>query len=311
MKLVRVPPLFLALAIQLSPILGRISVAAPRLTTSPIAIVLNWVTGTLAAVGAMHAVSGATLPITLLSENPIEGAKGTKLPDYLIRIGQVFPRVIQPVNAWDINGVRIVPTSTLKRASNGVPAGVVFPPGLSLILATGIVTGTPTEAGSWTIDMRGWEKSNRQGASTDFSLTFEIADPYVPTVITSQPASKSVYVGEDLVLSVGATGEGTLTYAWKRSGTVLSGQTGASLALKSASALDSGDYTVTVMGRQGTVVSKPAKISVVGPPLAAARIHSGNAVLHLEQSRAGSTRSKRQNRWGVRQSGERSASFHP
>jgi hypothetical protein len=221
------------------------------------------------------------LPITLLSENPIEGTKGIKLPDYLIRIGQVFPRVIQPVNAWDINGVRIVPTSTLKRASNGVPAGVVFPPGLSLILATGIVTGTPTEAGSWTIDMRGWEKSNRQGASTDFSLTFEIADPYVPTVITSQPASKSVYVGEDLVLSVGATGEGTLTYAWKRSGTVLSGQTGASLALKTASALDSGDYTVTVTGRQGTAVSKPAKVSVVGPPLAAARIHSGNAVLHF------------------------------
>jgi hypothetical protein len=367
MKLAKVPSLFLALAIQLSPLASRLANVTPALAASPMAIVLKWISGAIAAAGAMHAVSAASIPVTLLSANPIKGTNGVKItPDYTIRLGEARnPPVIHPAAAWDINGVQVVASSTLRRASNGVPAGVVFPRGLSLVLATGVITGTPLEAGNSTVNIRAWRNSDRRGDNTTFSLNFQIASsataPLItsppvatsaqvggtasftvvatgnaltykwlkddaavgngtaatltlnpvkptddgfykvivtsdslsvtsnpvrltvtlPTAITSHPAPKSVHVGEKVVLTVGATGEGSLKYVWKRGQTSLLDQTGASLVINAASLADAGDYTVAVTGNNGVANSNSAKVTVVDAPLAKAMAQGNSAVIHF------------------------------
>lgn len=367
MKLAKVPALFLALAIQLSPLASRLASVTPALASSPMAIVLKWITGAIAAAGAMHAVSAASLPVTLLSANPIKGTNGVKLtPDYSIKVGEAFnPPIIRPVGAWDINGVKVVASTSLKRASNGVPVGVVFPPGLALVLATGVITGTPLEAGNSTVTIKAWEHSNRQGANATFNLNFQIASAQtapvittqplatsaavgssasftvvatgnaltykwlkdnsavdngsaatlsinpvkptddgfytvvvtsgnlsvtsnpvrltvtIPTVITSHPLPKTVHAGEKVVLSVAATGEGTLKYLWKRGNTALLDQTGASLVINSVSVADAGDYTVVVTGNNGAANSNAAKLTVVDLPSATASSQGNNALIQF------------------------------
>lgn len=368
MNLAKVPSLFLALAIQLSPLASRLANVTPALAASPMAIVLKWISGAIAAAGAMHAVSAAsTSTVYLASANPVKGTVGVRLsPDYKIDLKEGSnPPVNRAVGAWDLNGVQVIPTASLRRASNGVPAGVVFPPGLTLTLATGLVTGTPLQAGTTTVEIRAWERSDRRGPSTTFNLIFEVSggatppaitsqpvatsaqvggtaslsvaatgnsltykwlkdetavgngtastltinpvkptddgfykvivtsgslsvtsNPVrltvtLPTAITSHPAPQSVHVGEKVVLAVGATGEGSLKYVWKRGETALLDQTGASLVINAASVADAGDYTVAVTGNNGVATSNSAKVTVVDAPLAKAMAQGNGAVIQF------------------------------
>jgi len=266
MKLAKVPSLFLALAIQLTPLASRIANVTPSLAASPFAIVLKWITGAMAAAGAMHAVSAASLPVTLLSANPVKGTVGVKLsPDYTIKLAENFnPPIVRPVGAWDLNGIQVVATTSLKRASNGVPAGVVFPPGLALVLATGIVTGTPTEAGNWAIDIRAWEHSKRSGASTSFSLNFNIASGVTAPVITSQPVAASASVGGTASFTVAATGT-SLTYKWFKDDVLLNTATLATLSINPVKLADDGFYKSVISSGSLSVTTAPVRLTVTLP----------------------------------------------
>ena len=84
-----------------------------------------------------------------------------------------------------------------------------------------------------------------------------------PPTLTSQPASRVVYVGTNTTLSVSATGSGTLTYQWNKNGMPVSDATNASLALNNLQLTDSGNYTVTVTGSEASITTQPARVSVV------------------------------------------------
>ena len=65
--------------------------------------------------------------------------------------------------------------------------------------------------------------------------------------ITSQPASVAAEAGSDATFTVGASGNGRLTYQWWRNGTnLLTGATNVSLTITNVSAANSGDYTIVV-----------------------------------------------------------------
>jgi hypothetical protein len=88
----------------------------------------------------------------------------------------------------------------------------------------------------------------------------------VPPSITTQPASKTVNVGQTATFSVGATGTGTLTYQWKKNSAVISGATTASYTTPATVASDNGaSFTVTVTGTSGNVTSNAATLTVSVP----------------------------------------------
>jgi Abnormal spindle-like microcephaly-assoc'd, ASPM-SPD-2-Hydin/Immunoglobulin domain len=81
--------------------------------------------------------------------------------------------------------------------------------------------------------------------------------------ISKQPLSHTLTVGQSVTFSVEASGTPTLTYQWKKSGTVVSGATSASYTARAATASDNGaQFTVVVSNARGTVTSNPALLTV-------------------------------------------------
>lgn len=80
--------------------------------------------------------------------------------------------------------------------------------------------------------------------------------------ITAGPQSVSVFDGQSATFTVVASGGG-LSYQWRRSGTAISGATGASYTLPAATLADSGvAFTVVVSNAAGSVTSGVATLTV-------------------------------------------------
>lgn len=122
--------------------------------------------------------------------------------------------------------------------------------------------------------------------------------PYPLAVFTTQPsATASATVGGGVTLTAAASGEGALTYQWRKAGVPIadgpsgtgstySGATTLSLTLSGVTAADAGDYTVAVTNPGGTAVSNVSTFSttttaiapsIVSGPLAATGSVNGSA----------------------------------
>lgn len=78
------------------------------------------------------------------------------------------------------------------------------------------------------------------------TVVFEVAAPSL-AIVTNLPATKTVATGSTLSMSVAAGGgKSPYTYAWKKDGSVVSGQTSATFSKASAAAGDAGNYTCEV-----------------------------------------------------------------
>jgi len=86
-------------------------------------------------------------------------------------------------------------------------------------------------------------------------------------VITSAPQPVTASHGDAFSLEVTATGPAPLDYQWYRNGAPLSHERGATLHIPYATATDTGDYTVKVTNRGGSVTSTAAAVTI--PKLAA------------------------------------------
>lgn len=80
--------------------------------------------------------------------------------------------------------------------------------------------------------------------------------------VVTPPQSQVAIAGLPLTLTVAASGEGPLTYQWRKDGTALAGATAATYAVGTTSAANAGSYTVVVSGPQGSLTSPAAVISV-------------------------------------------------
>lgn len=108
-------------------------------------------------------------------------------------------------------------------------------------------------------------------AATDLSRT--------TPAITLQPASRTVTAGQPATFSVVASGAPTLTYQWRKNGTLVSGATLASYTTAPTTASDKGaQFTVVVKNSAGSVTSSPALLTVssTGPLVLSASISSLN-----------------------------------
>lgn len=101
--------------------------------------------------------------------------------------------------------------------------------------------------------------SNAAGSKTSTSVSLTVQQ--VP-VITSQPSSINVALGKSFTLSVSATGNPTPTYQWYKNGALISGATGSSYAVSSATASSAGSYSVKVSNVAGSVISNNATVAI-------------------------------------------------
>lgn len=89
------------------------------------------------------------------------------------------------------------------------------------------------------------------------------ASTTVVPVITTQPASQTVSMGDPVTLSVVANGGGAaLTYQWEKDGADIAGATNSSHTIASTVTDDAGNYTVVVTDAAGSTTSDAATLTV-------------------------------------------------
>lgn len=124
------------------------------------------------------------------------------------------------------------------------------------------------------------------GASTlhcrDFSLSYTEEPAFL--TINSQPSNQMVNVGVDVMLAVGATGSGDLSYQWYFNGEAIAGANGSSLVLSAVTLADDGEYQVVVSNNSHTMPSDVATVSVAGGNLGQALITWERPTLRADES---------------------------
>lgn len=233
----RVPALLLSAFLQLASVL-RVATTEASALASPISAVSRWIVGASAVAGGFHSVSGATgLRIT-------PSANGT--------VGVAFgARVTISSSQWGL---------MRSFEADGLPPGIVMS-------TQGVFTGKPTQGGTFTATLTGWQNSNKTGYDFQADATFTITDPdAVPPAITLPPVPLTVLEGQPADFEVVATGNPSPTYQWTFEGTAIEGATDPKFHIASARLTDAGAYAVVVQNRAGSITSAPVGLSVDPAP---------------------------------------------
>ena len=184
-----------------------------------------------------HSLSGATTEVAPVngSKNPATGSINTPFSWFFSTQGA------QRAKSYTVSSL---------------PAGLTYTYGSPV----SSITGRPTVAGSFNITIKGWQNSNRTGASTPvYTLKLNVAAP--PPVITEVSTGGVFGAGASVNLSVTATGDG-LTYQWRRDGVAIAGATSSQYLIPAFASDLAGTYTVVVTGSGGAVTSAPIVLAV-------------------------------------------------
>lgn len=241
-------PIGLLIALlQRTPVLRLVSGASEYVVASPVGQVLRAAL-TAGALGAMHSRAGATTFI--ISQNsPINGTVG---------------QAITPIS-FTYSGTPSSPASF--QVTGSLPPGLTFTPppiGATIRSGTPVISGTPTQAGSFTVSVQGF---NPQGLTNNVRqpITFVItgAAATVP-IISAHPASRMAAAGTSVVFSVIASGTPPLTYQWRKDGANIAGATSSTLTLDNVAPAQAGVYSVVVTNSAGSETSTGATLTVTG-----------------------------------------------
>jgi len=100
--------------------------------------------------------------------------------------------------------------------------------------------------------------SNTWGSVTSLVANLSVVDP----VITTNPASQSVQVGQTVVFSVAGAGAQPLVYQWYKNSVVLTNAANASLTLTNVGAVDAASYNAIISDAFGSLTSAVAVLTV-------------------------------------------------
>jgi len=110
----------------------------------------------------------------------------------------------------------------------------------------------------------------KAGVQGTIVLGLSFASTAPPPVFTTRPLTRSLIVGNSVTFQAVATGNGSVTYQWKRNGVAIDGASGPTFALSSAALSDNGFYEVSATDLNGTASSSflvhvaPAGLAVAG-----------------------------------------------
>lgn len=124
-----------------------------------------------------------------------------------------------------------------------------------------IASVTLTDAGNYTVTI-----TNSAGSVTSNPVTLTVTEPQpaIP-VITEQPSSQTVIVGDGVVFNVNATGDQPIAYQWFKDDVEIQGATGNTHIIQTSALTDAGNYKATVTNIAGTVTSNTATLTVNEP----------------------------------------------
>ena len=175
-------------------------------------------------------------------------------------------QITSPSNGAVFNGYQTIPISANSASANGpITQLELFVDGSSL----GTFTNPPI-AGSWSNLTSGSHvisatASDVTGASWTENVSITVNLPTNGPIITQQPQSETLSNGATFLISVQATGNGTVDYQWFKDGVSVAGATNSSVIVTNAQLGDSAVYTVAVSDGLGTNTSIRAPVSILQP----------------------------------------------
>ena len=102
--------------------------------------------------------------------------------------------------------------------------------------------------------------------ASDLSNAATLAVDTRPAIIL-QPISRAANPGTTVTFTVQATGAGTLSYQWRKNGSVRAGATSSTLKIGRVSLADEADYVCAVTNGVGTTLSEAARLSINRAPV--------------------------------------------
>jgi len=237
----KLPSLLLAVLLQFAPLV-KVFQSTSALASSPLAIVLRWVSAAAVTLGGYHAVSGASAAIKITSPTNSVGTNGTP---YAYTITQSSPLT----DLGHSFGATPLPDGLTVRTFQG-----------NNLPAYGRITGTPTEFGVWLVHLTA--TYNDGGTILSAVPTNMLLTVYGKPIITNQPVSVNSSPGANVSFSVVAGALPAPTYRWRLGPTTLTDETNATLNLSNIDGTQAGDYTVVISNFVGSITSVVASLSV-------------------------------------------------
>jgi len=213
-----------------------------------------------AALGAIDTLAGATTPNVVASTPaPLSAKAGTPLTQVAFGLTSSLAAA-----SWQVVGA-LPPGVIAQGATNGQLSGPQLTGAGSVNAANLVLLGTPTVAGSYTVDIVAYESPNDQDLSTaDFSYAISVAAGAAapPVTIVTAPSPQTVAPNTTIVFNVAATSTAALSYQWSVNGASISGATSPRLVVTSPSAAGTSTYSVLVSNAAGGSATASAALQV-------------------------------------------------
>ena len=108
--------------------------------------------------------------------------------------------------------------------------------------------------------------ANSAGSTTSDNAVLTVNLATVAISFTTQLASQTVTAGTAVTFTAAASGSPAPTFQWRKNGANITGATGASYTIASATTADAGTYAVVATNSAGSAISNNAVLTVVTPP---------------------------------------------
>lgn len=262
MKYNKIPSLALAVVLQVLPVC-RVACVNPAFATPTFAIAARGAAAIAALLGAVDAVSGASVPVYVAGVQsllpPLPGVK-TNITG---RVGS--PMVLRIILGGSVgqqpqldyyNATPLPPGLTINTNVNTNSVG--------LESTNYYIYGTPLVAGVWyPVTVSAGNLLYPTVSSTNILITITNASGGSPPAITTHPRSLTVTNGDPASFSVVATGAST--YQWRKNAANIGGATGVSYSIAAVTTNDAGGYAVVASNVSGSVTSLTATLTVQVP----------------------------------------------
>ena len=251
---INLPVAALLALLQRTPLLRLVSAAESLVHASPVGHVLRSTFTTVASLGAVHALAGATQFV--VSRTSVSGTVGAAVPVVAFSVSG------SPASPGSYRVTNLPPGVTITGvAANGIFNG-----------SAGTLSGTPTASGTFLAAITAYQDAGARGdAYGPTTVAFVIAPATPVTAVFSlQPASRTVAVGSNVTFTASASGTPSPTFQWRKDGVVIPAAVGVSFTLTNVQLGQAGAYSVAATNSAGTTVSESAILTVnstaVGSP---------------------------------------------
>ncbi|MEO6992596.1 MAG: immunoglobulin domain-containing protein, partial [Lacunisphaera sp.] len=261
-------------------------VALPVLTTQPVSQTVtagSSVTFTAAASGTpaptyQWSKNSVNLPGATSASYSIAATATLDAGSYTVVATNTAGSVTSATASLTVNVANVAPAIVVQPASQTVTAG-------GNVSFTATASGTPVPTYQWTLNgaaIAGATSptlsltkvqvssagnytvvaTNSAGAVTSNAAILTVNPLAVAPVITTQPGNQTVSAGAAVTLTASASGTPAPSYQWLKNGATISGATGASYTIGSATSASAGTYSVVASNSAGSVTSSGAVLTV-------------------------------------------------